>query len=109
MRAGTLDRRITVQRRSETLDDFGTEDQNTWSDVFTCWARVAMQNGREFERARIIMADVEQLFVTRYCSELADVTEKDRISYAGKYYDIQFINNVGEQRTELQFLCTLHR
>ena len=109
MQAGKLDRRITFQRRSAALDVYGTEDQNTWTDVFTCAARVAMQGGREFQRAQIIMADIEQLFVTRYCSQLSDITEKDRISYGGKIYDIHSVNNVMEKRVELQFLCTLHR
>lgn len=109
MQAGKLNKRITLQRRDATLDSFGTEDQNTWADVFTCWSRIAMQGGKEFQRAQIIVADIEQLFVTRYCSELSDVTEKDRIYYNGKYYDIRSVNNVGERNVELQFLCTLHR
>lgn len=109
MRPGTLTRRITIQRRTATLDEFGTEDQNTWADVFTCSARIAMQGGREYERAQIIFADLEQLFVVRYCSELSTITEKDRILYGSDIYDIASVNNVMEKRVELQFLCTLHR
>lgn len=104
-----MDRRITIQRRTAALDDYGTEDQNTWTDVFTCWARIAMQGGREFERAQIIFAGIEQLFVTRYCSELSTATEKDRILYGSTIYDIKSVNNVMEKRVELQFLCILNR
>lgn len=109
MRAGSLDRRLKFQRRDETQDAFGTEDANAWTDVFTCWARFATPQGKEFARAQLLLADVEAVIVTRYCSELAAITEKDRIYYGGKVYDIRFVNNVNEARVELQFLCTLHK
>lgn len=109
MQAGKLDRRITIQRRTATLDGFGTEDQNTWTDVLPCWSRVAMQGGREFERARLILANIDKLFVARYCSELSAVTEKDRIRFGANVYDIGLVENVGERNIELRFLCTQHR
>lgn len=109
MRAGAINRRITFQRRDATLDGFGTEDANTWSDVFPCWARFATQQGREFERALQIHEDLDALIICRYCSELAVITEKDRIAYKGNYFDIRSIVNVNERNRELQFACTNQR
>jgi SPP1 family predicted phage head-tail adaptor len=109
VRPGTLVKRVTFQRRDETQDAFGTEDANIWTDVFECSARIAMSGGREFQKAQLILATLEKLFVVRYCSELSDVTEKDRISYGGDVYDIGAVTNVMERNRELQFLCTLHR
>lgn len=109
MRAGTLAKRVTFQRRDETHDAFGTEDANTWTDLFTCSARIAMNGGREFQNAQLILATLEKLFVVRYCSELSTITEKDRISYGGSVYDIGAVTNVMERNRELQLLCTLHR
>jgi len=46
MKIGKLDKRITLQSRSATLDDYGQE-LNSWSDIATVWANVKPLGGRE--------------------------------------------------------------
>jgi len=109
MQAGQMDRRVIFQRRDATLDSFGTEDQNTWTDVFECAARKSMTGGREYERARLIVADADANYVVRHCGELSSLTEKDRIQDGDLYFDIRFVNDSLKRMGELHFVCTLHR
>ena len=46
MDIGKLDKRITLQSRSATLDSYGQEI-DSWTDVATVWANVKPVGGRE--------------------------------------------------------------
>lgn len=51
MRAGLLDRKVTVQSRTVTQDaDYGSE-QTVWGTFATAWARFEERGGTESERA----------------------------------------------------------
>lgn len=44
MRAGALNRRVTIQKRVQGQDDWG-QPIDTWQDVATVWANIAGQTG----------------------------------------------------------------
>lgn len=77
MRAGDLDRRVTIQSRVETQDEFG-QPIITWPTVGTFWAQVQQQSGREFFAAQQTVSERRTVFRLRW---LEGVTVTHRVLY----------------------------
>jgi SPP1 family predicted phage head-tail adaptor len=93
MRAGKLDRRITIQRKSVTESGSG-EPIETWADLATVWAQARPLRGDERFATRQLVGTAVMTFHIRYRGDLA-ITVKDRISYDGKLWDILDVREVG--------------
>jgi SPP1 family predicted phage head-tail adaptor len=106
MRAGDLNRRITIQRPEV---DRSTEGDQviTWVDVASVWANVAPFRTRPAEdnRANQILAEAETKFICRWHSNLRELNPKWRISYQAKVYNIVLVLNLNEANIELQIYC----
>ena len=74
----------------------------SWGTFATVHANVLPLKGREFFNAQQINAETTTKFVIRY---LAGITEKMRISYDSKVYNIQGIVNVGERDRMIELMC----
>lgn len=94
MRAGELDRLITIEQVTESRDAVGGTVL-TWSTLAQVRAKVKPIAGREYYSADRINAQIDALFTIYFRS---DVTEKMRISYDSKYWDIQRITEIGRRR-----------
>jgi len=93
MRAGSMDRRVTLQRFTTTQDEYGEEIQ-TWTDLATVFAEVRQQGGREYLAAATIMADQRVVFFIRWYPGL---TVLDRVSYGGALHDIEEVREIGRR------------
>ncbi len=91
MRAGKLDRRITIQRATAASND-RNEPIQTWSDLVTVWAQQRPNRGQERFTAQEIAGQSVMTFHIRYREGLS---VKDRISYQDKIWDILDIREVG--------------
>lgn len=90
MRAGTLDRILTIERKSTTTDAFGGEVE-TWAPIAGLEdipASVEEIPDGEVWRAAEVQATVTTRFVIRWSPAAAGVTPLDRVKYAGKTFDI---------------------
>jgi len=111
MDIGKLDKRITIQSRSATLDDYGQE-LNSWSDVATVWANVKPISGREKLRSMAIESDLTHTVAIRYNVNFMPpiVADARRISYttpAGtRIFNITAARDVDEDRRYIIFDCT---
>lgn len=89
-----LDRRISIERETKTVDDYGRET--------SAWTIVASR------RAELVTASLDELlkpfgeeetraivFRLRF---VADVTTADRITYAGRAYNIRDVQEIGRRR-----------
>lgn len=85
--AGHLDRRITIQRATTTLNGFN-EPVETWSDLTTVWAKRTDASATESYRAQEVGAQISARFRVRYSSLIADVNPRDRIVFDGRLYNI---------------------
>lgn len=103
MRAGSLDRRVTL-RRPVTTDNAYGEPAPAWTDVATVWAKVVQGAAGEV-MARGVAARVDVLFRIRWRT---DVTTAWRIVHGADTYDIQSIAEVG-RREGLEILATIFR
>lgn len=96
MYAGNLDRRITIQGKTITQDDFGAEVE-TWGDVATVWAQEVELRGMERYSMRQIVGHALRTFRIRWSPTVAVITTEHRIEYAGRLFDITDVREVGRQ------------
>jgi len=94
MQIGDLDRRITIQQSTTTTNDYG-EKVDGWATYRKVWAMLSFVRGDEqFEAEQKTAVRVVKFFV-RYDSS---ITEKMRISWDSKIYDIRSIEQVSREK-----------
>jgi len=93
MRAGDLDRRITIQSYSYERDDFGGEIP-IWTDAAAVWAQVAQEGGREFLGAETIRSERKVVFRLRW---LPGITVTHRVLYDGREHNILEVRELGRR------------
>ena len=101
MRAGRMDKRITIQQVTETQDGYG-DPADSWAAYKTVWAEVLEKRGREYFNNPETVAAAPAVFRIRY---LAGVTRKMRISYDSETYDIESIAMIG-RKEGLEIIAT---
>jgi SPP1 family predicted phage head-tail adaptor len=99
--AGELNKKITIEYQSKTLNDCGFE-AITWTVLASVWSKITPLSGREFFAAQQAQSEASVKILTRYRSGI-DTTM--RFKFGNKYYYILSIQNVDEANKELVFLC----
>lgn len=100
MRAGLMDRSITIQRAATTIDDFGTPT-DTWGDVVTVRAQQVQTSTDEYIRGYGASDETVIVFRTWWRN---GITNADRIIYAGDAYNIKETKEIG-RRNGLELRC----
>lgn len=103
MNPGRLDRRIVIESNASTLGATG-QSLNGWSTLATVWANKRDVSGTETNRGGEEVARGSTVFTIRFRS---DVGPKERITYSGSTYDINFTEEMG--RTEYLKIHTERR
>jgi SPP1 family predicted phage head-tail adaptor len=93
MRAGRLDRRVTLQSRVLTRNSQG-EEVVTYTDLGDVWAEKQDLRGREYFTAQQVSADISTRWRIRYVEGL---TALNRLVYEGINYDIQHVAEIGRR------------
>lgn len=94
--AGRLDRRITIQRFTETRDEYN-EAVQLWATLATVWASYEPLSDGEAFRAGETMAEASARFVVRYSTTLADLTPKDRLTFDGGTWQVVRVKEIGRR------------
>ena len=95
MKIGKLDRRITIQRATLTLNDYG-ERAETWGTLATVWAEVQYKvGGGESLQSDQVFSEQRVHFIIRYSSDVSSVRPSDRVSYNGNIYQIEGVQEIG--------------
>lgn len=92
MNIGRLDKRITIQHRTNTVDEWN-HSVVTYGSPQTVWASVNFRSGRETQSGAQQRVNVDRVFFTIRPNSNVAVT--DRISYSGEFYDIESIETIG--------------
>jgi SPP1 family predicted phage head-tail adaptor len=97
LRAGLLDRRIVLERRSETVDTSG-QAVEVYDPIGTVWARVEPLGGREGfgQQQWVAVGDVR--FTIRFRD---DITPLHRVSYNGQFFDVVSVAEEGRREALL--------
>lgn len=101
MRAGKLDRRLTVLRFGETGRDALNQPIEGFSPVARVWAQQRPIRGEERFEAQQVAASQVMTFHIRYRK---DLTVKDRVLYDGREWDIKDVREIG-RRVVTEFDC----
>lgn len=99
MRAGLLNRRAALQRRTTGNGPIG-QPLTTWDDVATVWASVRHASGLETVKADALTSVVKASIRIRFRE---DVSAGMRVVLAGVFYDIRAVlpDLVGRQYVDL--------
>lgn len=102
--AGKLDRRITLQRFTETRDEYN-EPVKTWVTLATRWASYEpIRDGEKFSASET-MAGLSARFVIRYSAAVADLDPKDRLVFKGVIYEIVGVKETEGRNVGLEITC----
>lgn len=93
IRAGDLDRTILIERASNVPNEYG-EPIDTWSPLATVRAKVTETPGREFIAGTLPVAERRAVFLIRF---RGDVTNRDRVTYNGRAFDIVGTREIGRR------------
>lgn len=103
MRAGRLRHRVTIQAKTIGVDSFGGPTE-TWSDVATgIPASVEPLSGRELANAQTVNAETTTKITMRY---RAGVSTSDRITFEGKFYNLQSVIDPEMKHRELIIMAS---
>lgn len=109
MRISRLQQRITVQRRSSTLDAYGQEI-NSWTNIGTVWAEVKPMRGTEKMRATamVVESQLTHQVTVRFSELFLPSIEADawRILFGTRVFNITSSMNVDEEDKLIIFDCT---
>jgi SPP1 family predicted phage head-tail adaptor len=104
--AGKLDRRITIQRRTTTLDSYGQQSSG-WTNIATVWANVKPVGGREKLRSGALESTLTHTVMLRYQIDLMPAIEADawRILYGTRVLQITAAMDKEDARRWIIFDC----
>jgi SPP1 family predicted phage head-tail adaptor len=104
MRAGALDRRVTLRHATISKDEYNA-DVETWSDIATVWASKADISDAERVRAQQTGASITTRFQIRYSTAVAALTTRDQLECDGRLYQVANIKELG-RRSGLEITAT---
>jgi len=90
---GNLDRRITIERETETVAPSGNVVK-AWTPVATVWAELIQQTASEFFTGYGEAETGTVIFRVRY---RPGITSSDRVTYEGTSYGIKEIKELGRR------------
>jgi len=93
MRSGSLDRKITIQKKTVSQNTFG-EEVETWSTFSKVWAKVIPLRGQERFESKQVNAELDTMFRIRY---LTGVLPTMRIVHETRLYDIHSVAEIGRR------------
>ncbi len=107
MRAGKLDRRVTIQQLatgSPQKTPMGAPDKQ-WADVATVWAAVRPLNGRALFLAQQAESKVNTEIEIRYSSVTATITAAMRAKLGSTIYAIEAVIDPEQKHERLLLQC----
>lgn len=100
MRAGKLDKTITIERGTATVDEYGTPSEG-WTTVATIRAQVIQSSTEEFLKGFGETAETAIIFRIRH---MGGITVGDRVVYEGRPHDLKELKELG-RREGLDLRC----
>lgn len=88
MRAGQLRNRITFQRPTSGVDDYGQPIPGGFEDVVTVWAQIRPTGSNERLAAAQMQSGQTHVVTVRYSAALAAATGAWRIKYGVRLFGV---------------------
>lgn len=94
--AGKLDRRIRLERFTETRDEFN-EPVKTWALLANRWASYEpLSDGEKFSASETA-ANASARFRIRWSQVVSDLSPKDRLIFEGDTWEIVRVKEIGRR------------
>ena len=106
MKANILRNRVTFQRATITKDDYLNEEK-TYANIGTVWANIRNVSGKEYTKNGIDSAHVTTSIRCRLSKFTAQITERDRILFSGRFYNINAVLPNVADGDYIDFACTM--
>lgn len=94
--SGKLDRKVTLLRATTTANALN-EPVETFASIGVAWASMRRASAREVLASAEIGAESTTVFEFRYLTGPASLTPKDRLSYGGREFNIQSVEEIGRR------------
>lgn len=94
--------KITLQKMSETKDEYGTPIGYDWQDVATVWASIEPISGKEYIMLQNTNSELTLRIRMRY---LPGVTNAMRVVYETRIFNIQSVIDYKELHREMHLMC----
>lgn len=94
--SGKLERRIVLERFTETRDAYN-EPVKTWATLATRSASYEPIRDSERFRAGETAANASARFIIRHSAAVADLNPKDRLTFEGVAHDILNVKEIGRR------------
>jgi SPP1 family predicted phage head-tail adaptor len=102
VKAGALNRKITLQTRDSGTDDAGQPVQ-TWTDLASVWADIRGANGLNTIKASLDGVEINAYsFRIRYRT---DVDATKRVVYGGQNYDVKQVRHDFARKEWTDLIC----
>lgn len=105
MRAGKLDRRISIQEKVVTQDTGTGEEIVSWNEIASVWAQKVENVGQERFSSDQFVGKTARTFRFRWSNATKAVTVTHRIVFDGVEHDIQNMREIG-RREGIEVDCT---
>lgn len=103
MRAGKLNRAVTIQRLVQGQDDIG-QPVSTWIGLATVWANIAHKSGLETIKADAPVSEVQASIRIRYRT---DIDAGMRVVFGATHYDIRAVMSDAAGREFTDLVCVV--
>lgn len=100
--AGELNKRVTIEYPIETRGGEYSDPQQSWEPLASVWAKVEPLTGREFFQNREQQGELTVRITIR---ALEAVTDKMRVVWNAKTYQIKSVIDPLEFNEEMQLMC----
>lgn len=105
MRAGTLNRRVTIQKLTTALDEYGEPTgPSIWVDVATVFSSVKHASGLETVKSGLNVSVVSTSIRIRYRD---DVTAGMRVVYGQMIWDVRAVMPDVNRREHCDLVCQI--
>lgn len=101
--AGKLNKRIQIIRVEQVRDSDGYSTTKE-RVIREPWAQFSQTSGTELIRSGAEMGEVKVRFLIRWSK--TEISRKDRVRYAGKDYQIEYLNGYGDSREFVELWCS---
>lgn len=102
MRAGSLNRKVAIQKNDAALDAYGEPLPATWTDVASVWADVKILSGLQTIKAGVDVSVVKASIRIRFRE---DITADMRVVYGDMIFDIKAVLPDLNNREFLDLVC----
>lgn len=102
MTAGALNRRIAVQSKADTQDDYG-QPQEIWEDLLQCWASIRTVTSKEVYAASGFTSQLTHKITIRFPP--IEIHSGMRVLFRERVFQIQAVSDQDQSRTELDLFC----